>query len=174
MADPKRQLRWSQLKVGFLITLALAILLLAIFFAGGIESLFSPTTKLRLQFRDVKGLRIGAPVWIRGTEVGSVNDIDLDPVYGTVVVVAVYKNLLPFVKKDSQASILTMGLLGDKFIELSPGSPLAEQIRPNEMIKGTAQVELTDIVETSAATIQRMTEFIDKLDRLVVGIEKGE
>lgn len=174
MADVKKKLRWSQLKVGLVITLALFILLVAIFFAGGIENLFSPTVKLRVQFRDVKGLRKGAPVWIYGTEVGSVKEIDLDPVYGTLVTLAVNRGAMGFIKKDSQASILTMGLLGDKYVELNTGSPLAEPIRPDEMIKGTTQIEFTDIVETSALTIQRVSELTAKLDHLVTGIESGQ
>jgi phospholipid/cholesterol/gamma-HCH transport system substrate-binding protein len=174
MADVKKKLRWSQLKVGLVITLALFILLIAIFFAGGIENLFSPTVKLRVQFRDVKGLRKGAPVWIYGTEVGSVKEINLDPVYGTLVTLAVNRGAMGFIKKDSQASILTMGLLGDKYVELNTGSPLAEPIRPSEMIKGTTQVEFTDIVETSALTIQRVSELTAKLDHLVTGIEAGQ
>ena len=174
MADEKRKLRWSQLKVGLVVTLALFILLLAIFFAGGIETFFSPTVTLRVQFQDVKGLRKGSPVWINGTEVGSAKKIELDPVYGTIVTIAVDKGTLGFIKKDSQASILTMGLLGDKYIELNTGSPQAEPIRPSEIIKGTAQIEFTDIMETSAVTIQRVTELTARLDHLVMGIEKGE
>ena len=174
MADVKKKLRWSQLKVGLVITLSLFILLIAIFFAGGIENLFSPTVKLRVQFRDVKGLRKGAPVWIYGTEVGSVKEINLDPVYGTLVTLAVNRGAMGFIKKDSEASILTMGLLGDKYVELNTGSPLAEPIRPSEMIKGTTQIEFTDIVETSALTIQRVSELTAKLDHLVTGIETGQ
>lgn len=174
MADGRKKLQWSALKVGVVITLALFILLVAIFFAGGIENLFTPTVKLRIQFRDVKGLRMGSPVWIYGTEVGSVKGINLDLVYGTVVTVAVNKGALGFIKRDSQASILTMGLLGDKYVELTTGSPLAESIRPSEMIKGTTQIEFTDIVETSALTIQRVSELTAKLDHLVTSIEKGQ
>ena len=174
MADVKKKLRWSQLKAGLVITLALFVLLVAIFFAGGIETFFSPTVMLRVQFQDVKGLRKGAPVWINGTEVGSAKGIELDPVHGTIVSVAVAKGTQGFIRKDSQASILTMGLMGDKYIELSTGSPVAEPIRPNDIIKGTAQTEFTDIVETSAVTIQKVSELTARLDHLVTGIEAGQ
>jgi len=174
MPDVKRKLRWSQLKVGLVITLALFVLLVAIFFAGGIETFFSPTVMLRVQFQDVKGLRKGAPVWINGTEVGSAKGIELDPVHGTIVSIAVAKGTQGFIRKDSQASILTMGLMGDKYIELSTGSPVAEPIRPNDIIKGTAQTEFTDIVETSAVTIQKVSELTARLDHLVTGIEAGQ
>ena len=126
MADVKKQLQWSKLKVGSVITLALLILLVTVFFAGNIEELFLKKVELKTHFKDVKGLRRGAPVWVFGTEVGSVREIDLDPNYGTIVTMKMNKSALPFIKEDSTAGILTMGLLGDKYIEIGTGSPEAE------------------------------------------------
>jgi phospholipid/cholesterol/gamma-HCH transport system substrate-binding protein len=174
MLDIEKQLRWSKLRVGLVITLALFTLIVAVFFAGGIEEIFSPKIELKAQFWDVKGLRKGAPVWIFGTEIGSVRDINLDPIYGTIVTLSINKSVMGFIKKDSQASILTMGLLGDKYIELSPGSPQSGPIHPRDMIKGATQIELKDVMETSAMTVEKMTEFITKLGNLVTKIERGE
>jgi phospholipid/cholesterol/gamma-HCH transport system substrate-binding protein len=174
MLDMEKQLRWSKLRVGLVITLALFTLILAVFFAGGVEEIFSPKIELKAQFWDVKGLRKGAPVWIFGTEIGSVRDINLDPIYGTIVTLSINKRAMGFIKKDSQASILTMGLLGDKYIELSPGSPQSGPIHPRDMIKGATQIELKDVMETSAMTVEKMTEFITKLGNLVTKIERGE
>ncbi len=174
MFEMEKKLKWSKLKVGSVITLALLLLCLAVFFAGNLELLVSPKINFKVQFRDVKGLRKGAPVWIFGTEVGSVKDIELDPIYGTIVDISVNKNVHGFIKKDSTASILTMGLLGDKFVELGAGSPFADPIGPGEMIKGTTQIEFSDVMETSAATIQKMTEFIQKLQDFLTKIEKGQ
>jgi phospholipid/cholesterol/gamma-HCH transport system substrate-binding protein len=174
MFDTKKQLRWSKLKVGLVITLALLIMIVAIFFAGGIKEMFSPRIELKAQFMDAKGLRRGAPVWIFGTEVGSVKNIELDPVHGAIVTISVDKSVQKFIKRDAQANILTMGLLGDKYIELSTGSSLAEPIHPGEMIKGGTQIEFSDIMVTVAVAIGKMGEFITKLDNLVVKMEKSE
>jgi phospholipid/cholesterol/gamma-HCH transport system substrate-binding protein len=174
MFDIKKQLFWSKLKVGLVITLALLILFMTVFFAGSIESILSPKAKLKVQIQNVKGLRKGAPVWVSGVEVGSVKDINLQPEYGTIVTLSINKNVLKFLRKDAEASILTMGLLGDKYIELSNGSPGAEPLRPNDIIKGAAQIELQDVVETSASSIEKMSDFINKLDKLVTRIETGE
>ncbi len=146
MFDAKRQLKWSQIKVGLVITIAFLILLLSVFFAGNIQNIFLKKAELKIQFRDVVGLRKGAPVWILGLEEGSVKDITLDPTYGVIVMIAVNKNALQYVRKDSRATILTMGLLGDKYIELSTGSPQAEPIRPGEMIKGSSEMGLREVM----------------------------
>jgi len=174
MFEQEKQLRWSKIKVGLVISLAILVLFIAVFFAGKIESLFSPKMQLKAQFRDVKGLRKGAPVWIFGTEVGSVQTIDLDPIYGTIVTVSVDKNVRDLIKKDSTASIMAMGLLGDKYMELTTGSPAAEPVESGEMIKGMAQVELTEIAATGAMTIEKTADLVKRIDMLVQKIEKGE
>ncbi|MGO8990490.1 MAG: MlaD family protein [bacterium] len=174
MFDIKKQLRWSILKAGLVITIASLALLVAVFFAGNIEKIFSPKTELKAEFRDVRGLRKGAPVWIFGTEVGSVRNIHLDPVRGAIVTISIKKDALRFLKKDSQASILTMGLLGDKYIELSAGSPQAAPLQPHELIKGTEAIQFSQIIEITSIAIGKMGDFIDKLDILVTRMEKGE
>jgi phospholipid/cholesterol/gamma-HCH transport system substrate-binding protein len=174
MFDIKKQFLWSKLKVGRVMTLALFTLFITVFFASSIENLLSPKVELNAQIQNVKGLRKGAPVWVSGIEVGSVKNISLHPEYGTIVTLAVNKNTLDFLRKDSEASILTMGLLGDKYIELTGGSPKAEPIKPGDMINGMAVIELKDVVEISASSIKKMSDFINKLDHLVTKIEMGE
>ena len=174
MFDIKKQFLWSKLKVGLVMTLALFTLFITVFFSSSIENLLSPKVELKAQIQNVKGLRKGAPVWVSGIEVGSVKNISLHPEYGTIVTLAVNKNTLDFLRKDSEASILTMGLLGDKYIELTGGSPKAEPIKPGDMINGMAVIELKDVVEISASSIKKMSDFINKLDHLVTKIEKGE
>jgi phospholipid/cholesterol/gamma-HCH transport system substrate-binding protein len=174
MFDIKKQLLWSKLKAGIVITLALLILFLTVFFAGGIGKIISPKVEIKAQIQNVKGLRKGAPVWISGIEVGSVKDMNLHPEYGTIVTLSIDKNALKYLSKDAEASILTMGLLGDKYVELSNGSPEAGPLKPGNMIRGTAQIELQDVVETSAASIEKVSDFLNKLENLVTRIEKGE
>ncbi len=174
MFDMKKQLRWSKLKVGLVISLALLILLISVFFAGKVEKIFVPRVELKAQFRDVKGLRKGAPVWIFGTEVGSVKEIQLSPTLGAIVTISIQKNILDYVRRDAQASVMTMGLLGDKYIELTAGSPQEEPIHPGDIIRGTIPLEFSDIMETASISIGKIGDFIQKLDNLIVKIEAGE
>lgn len=174
MFDVKKQLRWSKLRVGLVMTIAFLALVVAVFFAGNIQNIFSKEEVLRIQFKDVEGLRKGAPVWILGIEEGSVRNISLDSVYGVMVTVAVNRGALRFIKKDSYATILTMGLLGDKYVELSTGSPEAEPIHSGEMIKGQTEVGLTGVMETSGKAIEKITLFMERMDNLVTRIEEGQ
>ncbi|MCL4476965.1 MAG: MlaD family protein [Nitrospirae bacterium] len=174
MFDMKKQLMWSKLKVGVVITLALITLFFTVFFAGGIENILSPKVEVQAQIHDVKGLRKGAPVWLSGIEIGSVKEIHLHPQYGAVITLSVKKSAMQYVKKDSRASVLTMGLLGDKYVELSAGTSEAGAIQRGDMITGAAQLELKDVMEVGTVSIQKMSDFIKKLDNLLTKIEKGE
>jgi len=173
MFNMKKQLMWSKLKVGLVITIALAVLFLSAFFAGSIHRIFSPKIQIKAEIRDVRGLRKGAPVWFSGIEIGSVRDISLNK-HGTYVTMSIDKEAIEFVKKDSMASVMTMGLLGDKFVEISAGSPDEEQIAPGDVLKGTVQVEMKDIVEASSKSLAKITDFIVKLESLIDTFEKSQ
>jgi phospholipid/cholesterol/gamma-HCH transport system substrate-binding protein len=173
MYEMKKQLRWSALKAGVAITLALLTLFAVVMYAGTIKQLFTPSFELRARFEDVKGLRKGAPVWLFGTEVGSVKNIQLNPEYGTIITLSVNKSAEPFIRSNSEAEILTMGLLGETYVELMPGSPRAESIRPGEVIKGKTPAEFTEVVEASANTIEKVAELIDKLEIVITSMTEG-
>ncbi|GAB4388470.1 MAG: MlaD family protein [Thermodesulfovibrionales bacterium] len=175
MYDYIKQLRWAKLKVGIVITLALGVVFAAVMFAGSITRVLAPKALIHVEFPDVKGLRPGAPVWFSGVEIGSVRDIEIRPEERTIrVSMWLEKTAMKFLREDSTATILTLGLLGDKFVEISPGSMEAGALKPGDTISGTAQVELQEIVETSQESIGRMGELIVMLESVVEKIEKGE
>lgn len=174
MFDTKKQLMWSKLKVGIVVTISLLILFFTVFFAGGLEELFSPKVEIKAQIADVRGLRNGSPVWIAGIEIGSVKNMKLHEEYGTLVTMSIRQDLLNFIKKDSKATVQTMGLLGDKYVELSAGSPQAMPIVKGDVIEGKTQLEIKDLVDASAGSIGKITDFVDKLDKFMEKIEKSE
>lgn len=174
MFEAKKQLLWSKLKVGIVLTIAVLILFFTAFFAGRIEDIFIPKADIIVQINDVKGLRNGSPVWIAGIEVGAVKNMKLHEQYGTLVTISVREDLLSFIKKDSKATVQTMGLLGDKYIELSSGSPNALPLKKGDIIEGRPQLEIKDIVDASAGSLGKITDFVDKLDQFLLKIEKSE
>ena len=174
MFDKKKQLMWSKLKVGLMATIALAIIFLTIFFAGNIHEIFVPKLQIKAEIKDVRGLRKGAPVWFSGIEIGSVKDIKLSPAYGTFVTMAINQDAIEFVKKDSTASVMTMGLLGDKYVEISSGSPDAKPVQAGDVLKGTVQLEIQDIVNASSKSLAKITDFVGKLESLLDKFEKSQ
>ena len=76
--------------------------------------------KLETSFTKIGGLEMGADVRINGIKVGSVTKIDLDPdTYMALVELTIKDNIrLP---KDTKASVVDSGIMGDKYIRLEPG-----------------------------------------------------
>ncbi len=174
MFEMKKQLFWSKLKVGVVISVALVLLLLTVFFAGGIGDLFTPKVVIRAEIKDVKGLRQGAPVWVSGIEIGFVKNISLHSQYGTLVTMSIKESALPYIRNDSYANVITQGLLGDKYIELTGGTFEAGQMQAGCIIKGAAQLEVKDLVEASATSMAKVSEFVNKVDMILEHFEKRE
>jgi phospholipid/cholesterol/gamma-HCH transport system substrate-binding protein len=77
--------------------------------------------RLEARFDNASGLHVGGSVHVAGVPVGRVESIRVEPTdYSAIVTLSVLSGLhLP---TDSMASIKTTGLIGDKYISLSPGA----------------------------------------------------
>ncbi len=167
-------MRVSQFKVGILFTLAFSILFLTIIFAGSIGDILKPKANIYAVFKDVKGLRQGAPVWFSGIEIGSVREMRFLPENRIKVMMSIDRDALKYLKRDSKASILTLGLLGDKYIEISPGSRGAEQLKETDVIEGTTQSGFQEVVGKSQESLIKITEFIGKLEQIIEKLDTGK
>jgi phospholipid/cholesterol/gamma-HCH transport system substrate-binding protein len=174
MYDYVKHHRWATLKVGAVITFALGVTFLAIMFAGSLEKLFIPRVSVFAMVDDVKGLRAGSPVWFSGVEIGAVKSIDFTIQRKVNIEMTVVSNALNYLKKDSRANILTLGLLGDKYVELTPGSPVSESLRAGDTLQGSTQIELQDVVQASQSSIAKISDFVGMLEEILVKVDKGQ
>ena len=170
----KKELRWSALKSGMVISLCLIILFVLVLYAGTLRHLFVPTVEVSAHFQGVKGLARGAPVWLFGIQVGSVKKIHLDPEYGLIVTFFIERDAMRFLKADTEATVLTMGLLGDTYVELTPGSADSPPFQPGEILKGTTPLGYTGVVKQSEKAVEKMTDLISKVEILTLKIAEGE
>src|SRR5258708_31306826 len=108
----------------FLLITALA-LAFGVFLIGDRQFLFSRTYRVRAEFPNIVGLIEGADVRVGGIRQGTVNHVELPkrPDGKVVVFLNLDHSTRDVVKKDSVAAIRTEGLLGDKYVEVSFGSP---------------------------------------------------
>jgi phospholipid/cholesterol/gamma-HCH transport system substrate-binding protein len=88
---------------------------------------------VQAQFSNCNGLRGGSPILIAGVEIGRVKKITLRDYEANVVMLIQPEVVL---QKDVIASIKTKGLIGEKYIEITPGAA-EEKIPPGGMIHGT-------------------------------------
>lgn len=126
--------RSIELTVGIFMILGLICLAYISIKLGKMEVLGQNGYTIYGDFSDVAGLKVGASVVIAGVEVGRVKDISLNKDYGAKVVM----NLGSSVKlqDDSIASVKTKGLIGEKYVGITPGAS-DEIIKPNGRIRET-------------------------------------
>lgn len=169
-------IRWASLKVGLVVLSGLLILATAIVFFGRIGEFFSPRVILQALFADVKGLKRGAPVWLSGVEVGNVSQIILpmeDHTQMIRVVIEVDAGVQPLIKTDSTAMIRTLGLLGDKYVELTPGSVTARALSLDTPIPGVLPSDLKELVSGGSETLEQMSQFLKNLNVLTIKLSEG-
>ena len=87
---------------------------------GDIDVFGPKTYSVTAKFGSVSGLKSGAIVEIAGVQVGKVTDISFDPDdYEAKVVMSINQGVV--LQDDSIASVRTAGIIGDRYIDISPG-----------------------------------------------------
>lgn len=107
--------------VGLFLVFALASLTVLAFKVSGLTSLFPEKSyEVSATFDDIGGLKVRAPVKISGVQIGEVESIKLDPITFKAVVKLSIRDKFSGIPDDSSAGILTAGLLGDNYVEITP------------------------------------------------------
>jgi phospholipid/cholesterol/gamma-HCH transport system substrate-binding protein len=104
------------------------------------------TYAVTARFSNVGDLKSRAPVKIGGVPVGLVESISLDPVMFDAIVVMSIDSRFSDIPTDSGASILTSGVLGDRYIGLEPGGALEPLTNGDEIIITQSAVVLETLI----------------------------
>lgn len=189
-----------EVKVGVFVLAGLSVVALVIFLIGEERNAFSAKETYGAVFPDVAGLRRGSPVRMGGVDIGAVSrvayaDNAKDPnVYVEMSVVAEEARRI---RADSIASIEGKGLLGDKMIVITVGSPEKPRLPPGSQIRsrqsgdfGEMMARLGQIsvsVEKVVGNLERTTDSlaeagfqedlkggVSSLRNILASLERGE
>ncbi len=126
----------TDLLVGLFVLAGLAAILFLSLKVGNLATFsFADGYSVTARFDNIGGLKARAPVKSAGVVVGRVQSIGFDPKTFRATVHLEIDERYRF-PKDSSASILTSGLLGEQYIGLSPGADL-EDLEPGDVINLT-------------------------------------
>lgn len=111
---------------------------------GKLEVLGGDGYKVTARFIDVTGLKDGASVELAGVRVGHVTDIGLAPDKHALVTMELAKGVK--LSDDAIVSIKTNGLIGDKYVKITPGGA-GDPVKPGGMLTETeSSVDLQDLI----------------------------
>ncbi len=122
--------------VGFFVLLGIAALLFLALKVGNLSSAhMSETYVLEAKFDNIGGLKVRGPVKSAGVLVGRITDIKFDAASYEAVVIMNIDGRYQF-PKDTFASVLTAGLLGEQYIGLDAGGD-EKMLKAGERISKT-------------------------------------
>ena len=164
----RKEIKWSQLKVGALVLVAVAILIFLIFLmSGSTGGLFAPKLALRTYFDNASGLKNGAPVTLEGVTIGNVTRIRVVPdrhPKDVEVTMRIGEKSLPLLHVDSTTVIAQAGVLGDSFVDITSKGATGPAPPNNSELRSVDTPSIQEVVNTSEVALQHITVLMGKVD----------
>lgn len=165
-----KKVRASDFLIGIVIILAIAVLL-ALTYKVNKFSFSKGGYELKLVFINSSGIEKDAPIRLSGVEAGRVKDVRL--IYdkeGTHVLLTLWFKEGAKVREDSQALVTTLGLMGEKYVELTAGSPTSPFLPPNSTIVGREPFDTTKFIEKGEKIAENLDSAITDVRKLTTGV----
>lgn len=168
---------WSQLKVGIMALLALAILFALVFLLTGVDNPFADKAELYTHMRDSAAMTVGSGVRLNGILIGKVTDIRLtnDPDLDRSIrmTLQIDREHLGSIPVDSELGFSAESVLGAKFLNIRRGES-REAMKDRSEIKSRDDRDFLEIVQSAMPLFQSVQSILNRLDKVVAIIERGE
>lgn len=162
-----------KIRLGIFVAVGLALLFIAIFIIGKQQNLFNPVYQLSTTFNNISGLQVGNNVRFSGINVGTVDNISIMNDSTVLVEMLIQKDVQKFIKTDSEVSIGSEGLIGDKLIIISQGKT-GRAVKAGEMLVSNEPVETDDIISSLSVTAGYSEVIAQEMAEIVVKINTGQ
>lgn len=155
----------SEIKSGFFILFSIAALLIMTFVVGGMRGGEKSTYKIRFGY--VGGLEEGAPVYFAGREVGKVKKLEVENGEERPVLITIEAPRSLIIREDSAAYVDTLGMMGEKMVEVGPGSKAKPVLQPGATIEGSDPIPMHQMIGTLNTLSTEMLKMSESLNPMV-------
>ena len=164
----------KSIRLGIFIVLGIAIFAYAIYIVGKQRNLFGNTFAVSGIFKDVSGLKIGSNVRYSGINVGTVSNIRLVNDTLVKVKVTLEDKVHKFIREDSQMEISTEGVMGNKVVNITPGTASKPVVDEGDVLGTVEAVKIDDIMEELRKSSMNTTVVTRNLAEITTKINQGE
>jgi len=161
-------------RLGVFITVGIAIFVIAIFIIGKQQNLFNPVFRVTTNFFNVSGVQVGNNVRFSGISVGTVDNIRIINDSTVQVDLLIRKDVQQFIKADSQASIGSEGIIGDRIIIITQGSNSSPIAEDGQHISSKEPIETDDIMKSLQTTAGHAEVITLQLAEVMLNINSGK
>src|SRR5665647_2713051 len=170
MESPTQKFKF---RLGLFVAGGLALFVLALFIIGKQKNLFNPVYKLTTTFSNVSGLQVGNNVRFSGINVGTVNDIVLINDTTVRVDLMINKDVWQFIKTDCKVTLGSEGIIGDKLIIITQGSPDAALLKEGQRLISIEPIETNAIIAKLDVTAMNAEIISHQLSEITFEINRG-
>jgi phospholipid/cholesterol/gamma-HCH transport system substrate-binding protein len=168
-------LTWAHVKVGALIVVALTILSAVILNLEQGMGLIGHKTTFRAVVDHTQGLKIGSPVRMNGVDIGNVHKIAIaDQTPQVEITFTVQAHVAPHIRQDASIHIRALGLLGDKYMEILPGTSAFPRLPVGSTLIGSAESDISHLAMSATTTIDNVNLALEQVQEAMTAITKGQ
>ncbi|MBU8895618.1 MCE family protein [Corallococcus sp. H22C18031201] len=158
------------LRAGLFVAIGLAVAGVVVFFIGQESHLFQSKVRYRAFFSHVDGLSDKSPVWLGGMEVGHVTGVNFAADIRDArleVELDVSSRYAERVRGDSVVRLTSMGVLGDKAVDISMGTADAPQVPPGGVLQTAEGGDLSSLMRSASRVMENSVAISESLKEAV-------
>ncbi|WP_276088154.1 MlaD family protein [Pedobacter sp. JY14-1] len=163
-----------KITVGIFIFLGLAIFVVGVFTLGSQKKAFVNSFTVDVIFDDIQGLKSGNNVWFSGVKIGTIKKIQF---YGTSqvqVFLNIEEQAHKYIHKDAAASISSDGLIGNKIIVITGGTPKFPFVEDGDRLRVNSTLSTDDIMKTFQVNNKNLVEVTSDFKILAKSLVEGK
>lgn len=164
----------QRLRLGVFVVLGTLLLILALYFIGNRQHLFTKNMTVFSEFENVNGLQIGNNVRYSGVNVGTVSKILMLEESRILVQMMVEESTGSFIKKDATATIGSDGLVGSMVVNILPGKQSLASIKSGDTIASYSRIGADDMLSTLNVTNENAALLTSDLLKITNKILEGK
>jgi len=154
-----------ELKVGIFVFIGLVIFVLFILSVGGVKT-WASGYQVNFMFNFINGVKKGAPVRFSGVDVGEVKAIKFfydNQEAKTKVRITCWVDKDVKIPMDSTVWVNTLGLLGEKYVEIMPGIDYGKCLLADGELAGEDPIPMNDVFKTAKNVADNLDTGINRI-----------
>ncbi|MFC1807014.1 MlaD family protein [Candidatus Omnitrophota bacterium] len=163
----------NDIKTGFLVLICLTILITLTLSVNKLD-IFNKQYEIKAIFGKVAGVGSDAPVRLSGVEVGKIDEVKL--LYNkegeTKILVKMSLDPEAKLREGATACVTMLGLMGEKYIELTPGEKGAPYVKSGHTITGKDPMQMEEIVDIAKEIADEIKTAMRNISSLAMHLDE--
>ena len=164
-----------EIKIGLFIFIGLILLIIVTFSIG--DFLFEQGYNIKVQMNFADGAQEAAPVRLAGVGVGEVKKAGIirnEEDGTTKVELLLWLTNDAKIEKDATVVINTLGLIGEKYVEILPGTPGSPLVQDGDTLIGQDSISMQQITQKGYQIVVKLEEMIDSINFVLDKVKSKE